>query len=168
METYCKVAPNDGGKKRGYKASGSERWTLLQAPSGRVTLGWVPRLMGGGGSRGSRAGRELAGSFYGVEAGHRLVSILGHGVGEAPDGKFPIGKFLGGNFSFLVVTWRPQWRAPSWRGLAGWSAILEPPFPSGIRHLGAPVSQPAHHILLEVFSDSPICDFSIFSQLGEF
>ena len=28
-------------------------------------------------SRGSRAGRELAGSFYRVEAGHRLVSVLG-------------------------------------------------------------------------------------------
>lgn len=52
----CKVAPTSDGKKRGYEANGSERWTLLQAPSGEV-----PRLTerwGGIVSRGSWNGGE--------------------------------------------------------------------------------------------------------------
>ena len=51
------------------------------------------------------------------------VRYGGHGVGEARDGRLPIGKFLGGKFQFpdgaVEAAVKDAGSPPSWRGLAG-------------------------------------------------
>ena len=58
-------------------------------------------------------------------------------MGEARDGQFPIGKFLGGKFQF------PGGDLEAAVKVVGKSTILER-VGGMIRHFGAPVSQPAH------------------------
>ena len=58
-------------------------------------------------------------------------------MGEARDGQFPIGKFLGGKLQF------PGGDLEAAVKVAGKSAILEG-VGGVIRHFGAPVSPPAH------------------------
>ena len=57
-------------------------------------------------SRAGRAGRESAGSFYPVEAGHRLVSVLGK-----------VWRSWGGRSPCWTV---PNWEVPGWNTSVSW------------------------------------------------